>query len=459
MTGHHELIFALTVNGIEILKPLFAFLALFSLRVFRVLCGARFFFFILLGLGYLTPVHAADVPLRIGVVTFLSGPGAGPMGIPGRNAAELAFDALNAGTVPAPYQSKGFGGTPIEMVLIDEAGSTSNVVTQYRNLVQRQNIGMVIGYISSGSCMAVAPIAEELKILTVIFDCGTPRLFEDATYKYVFRTASHATMDSVAAAKYVRERLPNATRIAGINQNYAWGQDSWRDFEASMRALAPAIEVTTSQMPKLFSSQYGSEISTLLAGNPDVIHSSFWGGDLEAFILQAVPRNLFGRSTVVLTTGDAQLHNLGTRIPDGTIIGARGPHGVFAPDNELNRWFRGTYEKRYGAPPPFAAYHMVQAILGTKAAYEKAKSAAGGKVPDQDQVIAAFQGLSFETPSGTTKMALGNGHQGIQPMVYGMTKAVGGKLTMTNVTRYAAEQVNPPDGVKSEDWIKSGFAR
>ena len=400
-----------------------------------------------------------DKPIRIGVVTFLSGPGAGPMGIPGRNAAELAFDSLNAGTVPAPYQSKGFGGTPIEMVLIDEAGSTSNVVTQYRNLVQRQNIGMVIGYISSGSCMAVAPIAEELKILTVIFDCGTPRLFEDATYKYVFRTASHATMDSVAAAKYVRERLPNATRIAGINQNYAWGQDSWRDFEASMRALAPAIEVTTSQMPKLFSSQYGSEISTLLAGNPDVIHSSFWGGDLEAFILQAVPRNLFGRSTVVLTTGDAQLHNLGTRIPDGTIIGARGPHGVFAPDNELNRWFRGTYEKRYGAPPPFAAYHMVQAILGTKAAYEKAKSAAGGKVPDQDQVIAAFQRLSFETPSGTTKMALGNGHQGIQSIVYGMTKAVGGKLTMTNVTRYAAEQVNPPDGVKSEDWIKSGFAR
>jgi len=398
-------------------------------------------------------------PIRIGVVTYLSGPGAGPMGLPGRNAAELTFDALNAGTVPAPYQSKGFGNTLIEMVLIDEAGSTSNVVTQYRNLIQRQNVDMVIGYISSGSCLAVAPVAEELKILTVIFDCGTPRLFEDASYKYVFRTASHATMDSVGAARYLRERMPNATRIAGLNQNYAWGQDSWKDFEASMKALAPGIEVTTSQMPKLFSGQYGSEISVLLADNPDVIHSSFWGGDLEAFILQAVPRNLFGRSRVVLTTGDAQLHNLGTRIPDGTIVGARGPHGVFAPDNPLNRWFRSAYEKRYSTPPPFAAYHMVQAILGSKAAYEKAKSAAGGKAPDQEQVIAAFEGLSFETPSGTTKMALGKGHQGIQPTVYGMTKAVDGKLTMTNVTHYAAEQVNPPEGVKSDDWIKSGFTR
>jgi len=102
---------------------------------------------------------------------------------------------------------------------------------------------------------------------------------------------------------------------------------------------------------------------------------------------------------------------------------------------------------------------MVQAILGSKAAYEKAKSAAGGKAPDQEQLIAAFEGLSFETPSGTTKMALGKGHQGIQPTVYGMTKAVDGKLTMTNVTHYAAEQVNPPEGVKSDDWIKSGFTR
>jgi branched-chain amino acid transport system substrate-binding protein len=428
-------------------------------RFLRVLRGERFLAAVLLCLGCLGPAQAADAPLRIGVVTFLSGPGAGPMGIPGRNAAELTFDALNAGTVPAPYQSRGFGGTPIEMALIDEAGPTTTVVTQFRNLIQRQDAAMVIGYISSASCLAVAPVAEELKTLTVFYNCGTPRIFEDATYKYVFRTASHSTVDNVAAAKYIRERLPGAGRIAGLNQNYSWGQDSWRDFEAAMKALAPHIEITTSQMPKLFAGQYGSEISALLSGNPEVIHSSFWGGDLEAFILQGAPRGVFSKAAVVLTTGEAQVHVLGNRIPDGAIIGARGPHGIFAPDNVLNRWFKTTYEKRYGASPPFAAYHMVQAILGTKAAYEKAKAANSGKAPDNDQIAAAFQRLTYETPSGTTRMAIGNGHQGIQDMVYGMSKVVDGKLTMTNVSRYAAEQVNPPDGMKSEDWIKSGFAR
>ena len=398
-------------------------------------------------------------PIRVGLVTFLSGPGAGPMGVPARNAAELLFEALNAGTVPAPYQTKGFGGSPVEMILVDEAGSTSTVVTQYRNLAQQRDASIVIGYISSGSCLAVAPVAEELKTLTVFFDCGTPRIFEESSFRYVFRTCSHATMDSVGAARYVKERLPGARRIAGINQNYAWGQDSWRDFAASMKMLVPSVEVTTSQMPKLFAGQYGSEISALLSAKPDLIHSSFWGGDLEAFVLQAAPRNLFTRSPALFTTGEAEMVKLQGQIPDGTIIGARGPHSVFAPDNALNRWFKSAYESRYGAPPVFTSYHMAQAILGTKAAYEKAKAAAGGKDPDTDQIAAAFQGLSFETPSGTTRMALGKGHQGIQGTAYGMTKVVGGKLTITNVTRYAAEQVNPPEGVKSEDWIRSGFAR
>ncbi len=398
-------------------------------------------------------------PLRVGIVTFLSGPGAGPMGVPARNAADVTFDALNAGIVPAPHRTRGFGGRPIEMVLLDEAGATTNVVAQYRNLVQQRNVDMVIGYISSGNCLAVAPVAEELKTLTVFFDCGTPRVFEDASYRYVFRTSATATMDSVAAARYVHEYLPAATRIAGMNQNYAWGQDSWRDFEGAMKVLAPAAEVVSSQMPKLFAGQYGAEISSLFASRPDVIHCSFWGGDLEAFILQAVPRNLFAKSPVVLTTGEAEFYKLGGKLPDGTIIGARGPHSIFAPNNELNRWFKASYEKRIGTPPPFAAYHMVQAILGAKAAYEKAGAAAGGKTPDVDQMIAAFQGLAFETPSGTTRMALSNGHQGVQGTAYGMTRTVDGVTTIENVVRYPAEQLNPPEGVKSEQWIKSGAFR
>jgi len=403
---------------------------------------------------------AQDAPIKVGVVSFLSGAAAGPFGVPARNGAEIVFEMLNAGKVPAPYNTVGFGGAKLQMNLVDESGGTTTQVTEFRNMVQRDNVDLVIGYISSGSCLGIAPVAEELKKLTVFFDCGTPRIFEERSYKYVFRTAATATMDSVGAALYVKDLKKGKIKsIAGINQNYAWGQDSWGDFEKSMSVLVPGVKVASSQMPKLFAGQYNAEISTILGAKADVVHSSFWDGDLEALILQGGPRGLFKRSTVILTTGETAMYKLADRIPDGVVIGARGPYGPYAPDNDLNKWFSSTFQDRYGVPPNYAAYQMAQAILGTKAAWEKAQAANGGKRPSQDQVISAFERLTFISPAGKVEMAIGNGHQAITETAYGVTKKVKGKMTIANVKRYPAEMVNPPDGVKAADWIANGFKK
>lgn len=164
------------------------------------------------------------------------------------------------------------------MVLIDENGSSTSVVTEFRNLIQREKVDMVVGYISSGNCLAITPVAEELKTITLLFDCGTPRIFEEGKKDYVFRASNHATADSVGAALYLNSLKIKAKNYGGINQNYAWGQDSWKDFDGSMKVLFPGSSVTTSQMPKLFAGQYSGEISALLSSKSEVIHTSLWGG-------------------------------------------------------------------------------------------------------------------------------------------------------------------------------------
>ena len=405
---------------------------------------------------FIVPASQAQQPLRVGIVTLISGPAAGPFGVPARNAAELTAEMLNAGTVPAPYTQKGFGGRPIELVIIDENGGPQKQVAEFRNLVPRVDI--VVGYISSGDCLAIAPVAEELKKLTILFDCGTPRIFEDANYKYVFRTGPTGTMDNVSVALYLVERFPNVKSFAGINQNYAWGQDSWADFEGAMKTLRPGVEVKTSQMPRLFAGQFGAEITTLLGSGAEVIHSSLWGGDLEGLVLQGAPRGLFEKHKVILSAGEPAINRLGARIPDGTILGARGPFGPFAPDTALSRWLKTSYQDRYQVPPNYASFKMAQAILGLKAAYEKAKGS-GNDEPDQDKIIAAFENLTFEGPGGTVKMALGKGHQAVMDAAVGTTKVENGQLTIVDVARYPADRVNPPDGVKSEAWIKSGLKK
>jgi len=322
--------------------------------------------------------------------------------------------------------------------------------------VQRHKVDVIIGIISSGDCLAVAPVAEELKKFTNIFDCGTPRLFEDASYKYVFRTGPSSAMEAVAAALYFKDIKPNLKSIAGINQNYAWGQDSWRDFEAAMKQAFPKVKVKNSLMTKLFAGQFNTEISAMLGERADVIHSSFWDGDLEALVLQGAPRGLFKKSTGILTTGETAMYRVSAQIPDGTVIGARGPFGPYAPDTELSRWFTKAYIDRYQSYPNYASYKMAIGFLGVKAAWEKALAANGGKRPTDEQLAAALEHLTFEGPGGVVKMALGNGHQAIMEMAYGQSKYVKGKMTVTNVKRYPAEKVNPPEGVKSVEWIASG---
>ena len=102
---------------------------------------------------------AAAQNIKVGVVTFLSGPAASPFGVPAKNAAEFVAEALNKGGAPKPYDKRGFGGANLELVFVDEAGSTTTQVTEFRNLVQRANVDIVIGYVSSGNCLAIAPVA------------------------------------------------------------------------------------------------------------------------------------------------------------------------------------------------------------------------------------------------------------------------------------------------------------
>ena len=403
------------------------------------------------------PAAPAAAPVKLGIVSFLTGPAAAPFGIPGRNGAEIVIEALNSGKAPAPFNTVGFGGSKVEAKYIDEAGSAANTVTEFRNLVQRDQVDAVVGYVSSGSCLAVTPVAEELKALTVFYDCGTPRIFEEKARNYVFRVSPHATMDNVAAARYLLAKKKNITSYSGINQNYAWGQDSWRDFVGAMKVLAPKVTVDKVLFPKLFAGEYGAEVSTLLTSKSQALHTSFYDGDLESFVYQEQARGLDKRMTIIMTTGETAIWRLRDKMPDGTIIGARGPNGPLARDTAINRWFQKIYTDRYNTPPTYPAYQMAQSLLGLKLAYERA--AKSGAKPTADEIAASFKGIEFEGPAGHVKMAIGDGHQGVTETAYGTYRFNKQKKEpeIVDIVRFPAECVNPPPGVDADKWISEGM--
>ncbi|HZH26485.1 MAG TPA: ABC transporter substrate-binding protein [Azospirillaceae bacterium] len=402
---------------------------------------------------------AAQETFRIGIITFLSGPAAESFGVPAWNGGKVLVEALNKGEGPAPYDKVGFGGMRIEPVVVDENGGATKQVQELRNLFQRENVDVAVGYVSSGDCLAVAPAAEELKRLLILYDCGTPRIFEERQYQYVFRTASHGAMDNVALARYLKTRNVKADTISLINQDYAWGHDSRTDFVLAMQQLYPGHKVESDLLPAFGSGQYGTEISALLRSGSQIVHSSLWGGDLQAFILQAGPRGLFRRSQVVLSAADHVLPPLGDKVPDGIILGGRGAYGLMSPDTPLNQWFWSIYQAQHTVYPVQAPYRMAQALLGLKLAVEKAMAENGGRKPNNEQIAAALRGSEWEAPGGRIRMALGNGHQAVQPTAIGRTRYDPQRrmVVLDDIQRFDAECVNPPPNMTSQDWIKAGF--
>lgn len=392
----------------------------------------------------------APAELKVGFVDFFSGPGA-PFGVSGKNAAGWLADKWN--------REGGIRGVKVKLAMVDENGGPDKQVTEYRRLVLDEGVDAVVGYTSSANCLAIAPVAEELKTLTIVHICGTRRLTEENTLHYVFRTSTHQAADSVMAARYVLALKPDIKTIAGANEDYAWGRDSWDDFKATMVRLKPDVKVVAELWTKIQAGEYSAEISKLLAARADAIHSSFWGGGLITFVKQAAPRGLFKDNLVYLSVGEQSLQDLKREMPDGVIVAPRATPGYFRhPDpekNPLQKEFVEGMKARFGRYPDYPTYRTYQAMAGLKAAYEKAIDAGGGRWPKTEAVITALEGLTWQVPFGSISMRAD--HQAVHGGLIGLSKFSPqfGFAVIDRISEFQAADLIPPVGVKTPDWLKT----
>lgn len=402
-------------------------------------------------LGAAPPTHAAEKPesLDVGVTTFLSGP-ASVFGEPARAAAEMMVEQMNA--------EGGIGGVPVKLTFIDEGAGGEALLTEYRRLVQEGGVDVMLASISSGNCNTIAPVAEDLKMLNIMWDCGTQQIFEQRDYTYVFRTQAHATPEMLAALLYLLKTKPDFKTIAVVNQDYAWGRDSWNIFSTALKAMKPDVEVVAELFPKFGAPDYSTEISRLQALRPDVILSTSWGGDLDTLVRQASQRGLMNQSTFVLPLAESSLQRLGTALPEGVIVGGRGDHYFLHPerkdDPEFTK-FMEDFKVKTGSYPIYPVFHMSQALAALKAAYEKAIEANNGEWPTREQVVAAMEGLEFQGLGRPVTIREDN--QGLEAQLIGTTTRDSDYpfAVLDNMMIFDAKDITTPVGQTSEEWLKT----
>lgn len=395
---------------------------------------------------------AQDKPaeLKVGITTFTSG-AASVFGVPGKAAAELLIEEMNA--------QGGIGGVKLAPVFVDEGIGGDKLLSEYRRLVQEQGVRVMLASISSGNCNILAPVAEDLKVLNVMWDCGTEKILEDKRYRYVVRTQGNATTEMVATVLYLMKTRPNFNTVAVVNQDYAWGRDSWEIFINTLRAFKPDVKVVAEMFPKLGASDFSTEISRLQALRPDVILSTSWGGDLDTFVRQAAQRGLFNQgATFVLPLAESSMERLGATMPEGVIVGARGDHYFLHPetrDDPKHKDFVTRFRARTGAYPIYPTYHMAQALAGLKTGYEDAIKANGGKWPAPEQVAEAMRRMQFKAFGRTITMR--EDGQGLEAQLLGVTRKVPQFPfpVMDKMMIVPAELVTTPVGQKSPAWVKT----
>ena len=81
------------------------------------------------------------------------------------------------------------------------------------------------------------------------------------------------------------------------------------------------------------------------------------------------------------------------------------------PKNAMNDWLKAEYQKRYNAPPDFFVAGGFAAASAVVTALQKAGST------DTEKLIAAMEGMSFDTPKGTMTFRKED-HQALQDMYH-----------------------------------------
>jgi branched-chain amino acid transport system substrate-binding protein len=395
------------------------------------------------------PALAQDKPseIKIAIVQFLSG-AAAPHDASAVNTARLLTEQFNS--------SGGIAGVRLNTMYVDEAGSAADKVAEFRRLVQDEKIAIAIGYTSSANCLAVAPVADELRTLTIFHVCANYRLIDKGIHKYVFRTAAHAASENISAARYVLATKPDLKTIAGLNYDYAYGRDSWDVFKRTILKLKPDVQVVGELWTKFLATEYSAEVSRLLALRPDVIHTVNWGAGLTSLISQGETRGLFEQSLVLMTTG---LLSQAENLPKGAAFSGRGYH-LQHPDPDKhagNREYLRSYKAKFNSLPDYQGHFMAQAFYGLKAAVEKAVKAKNGAWPTTEQIAAAMEGLEFDTPRG--RVLVRQDHEAVHEAMWGLTSGEKhpelGFPVLDQFRVFPGTDVVPPEGQKTVEWIES----
>ncbi len=267
-------------------------------------------------------------------------------------------------------------------------------------------VDIAVGPTGSGVALAMLPVAEEYKKILLVEPAVADSITGDRWNRYIFRTGRSSSQDAISNAVALGKAN---TSIATLAQDYAFGRDGVKAFKEALAGTG--ANIVHEEYAPVATTDFTAPAERLFNALKDKpgrkVIFIFWAGGGNPFKLAELNPGRFG---IEIASGGNILPALAAY---KALPGMEGATYYYyeIPQNPVNKWLVAEHYRRFKSPPDFFTAGGMSAGIAIVEAIKKA----GGT--DTEKLIAAMEGLSFETPKGKMTFRKED-HQAMQSMYH-----------------------------------------
>ena len=325
---------------------------------------------------------AAAEELTIGMITTLSGPGAG-LGVDIRDGFNLALADLGGK----------FGQFDARVIEVDDQQKPDVAVQLTERLLSRDGADIITGTVWSNLALAMLPAVARAGKIHISPNAGPSQLAGSQCNRQFFNTAFQNDAVHEATGKVVADA--GIQRVWLMAPNYPAGQDALRGFRRAYDASGG--EVMDEVYTQLGQLDYAAEIADIQAAQPEAVYFFYPGGMGINFLKQWAQAGV-GDQVKLYASAFSVSQDILPAVGDAALGVQSAAHWSPDLDAGINQHFVEDLSAKYGRLPSlFAAQGYDTALF-----IDAAARTAGAK--DTDALIEALENAEIEGTRGAIRL-------------------------------------------------------
>ena len=268
-------------------------------------------------------------------------------------------------------------------------------------------VDIAVGAGGSSGTVAALSVAEEYRKILIVEPSAADSITGDKWNRYIFRVARTSTLDATASVS----AFPGPVTIAFLAQDNVFGRDNVAAYKQVFGRLNKQAKMSHEEYVPPATADFTAPFQRIADGLKGATGRKVlvipWGGEHPIRKLAGLSPQRFG---IELSPGGSLLSVMQTWREFEGLEGGTYYHYTF-PRNKANDWLVAEHMKRFNMPPDFFVAGGFSAASAVVTAIRKAKST------DTEKLIAAMEGMKFETAKGTMEFRKED-HQAMMPMYH-----------------------------------------